>query len=496
LSDACADAVVLLAAGEGTRMRSAVPKVLHRVAGRSLLDHVLAACAPLGAGRTLVVVGHGRDQVSAELPAGVQAVVQAEQRGTGHAVRVALAAAPGLDGTVVVLPGDTPLLTPDTLRRLLAGHAAAGAVATVLTSVVADPTGYGRVVRAGGGAVARVVEHRDATDAERAVREVNTSVYAFEVAPLREALGKLCTDNAQGEEYLPDVIGMYVERGQSVAAVAADAAETAGVNDRAQLAAAGQALRDRIVTRWMRDGVTVVDPATVWVDAGVLLEPDVTLLPNVQLHGRTTVATGAVVGPDCTLTDTVVGPGATVVRAHCDRAEIGPRATVGPYCYLRPGARLGRGAKAGTYVEVKAAEIGDGSKVPHLTYVGDATIGEYTNIGAASVFVNYDGVAKHRTVIGSHARTGADNMFVAPVTVGDGAYTAAGSVITDDVPPGAMGVARARQRNISGWVQLRRAGTPAAAAAAAAGTRKAPPEAEQDQRQPRQMQADETGTDR
>jgi bifunctional UDP-N-acetylglucosamine pyrophosphorylase/glucosamine-1-phosphate N-acetyltransferase len=465
--DARADAVVVLAAGEGTRMRSAVPKVLHRLLGRSLLDHVLAACEPLGA-MPLVVVGHGRDQVIAALPATARPVVQADQRGTGHAVRVALEAAPDLAGTLLVVPGDAPLLTAATLSRLLAGHAGSGAAATVLTTVAADPTGYGRVIRGPDGNVARVVEHKDATAAELAVTEVNTSVYAFEVAPLREALGKLSTDNAQGEEYLPDVIGMYVERGQPVAAVAADPAETGGVNDRAQLAAAGLALRDRVVAGWMRAGVTVVDPATVWVDVDVRLEADVTLLPNVQLHGGTRVAAGAVIGPDCTLTDTVVGPGARVVRAHCERAEIGPEASVGPYCYLRPGARLARGAKAGTYVEIKAAEIGEGTKVPHLTYVGDATIGEYTNIGAASVFVNYDGIAKHRTVIGSHARTGADNMFVAPVIVGDGAYTAAGSVITDDVPPGALGVGRARQRNIAGWVELRRPGTSAATAAARA----------------------------
>jgi len=477
LTEVRADAVVVLAAGEGTRMRSAVPKVLHHLLGRSLLAHVLAACEPLG-GRTLVVVGHGRDQVTNALPAGAQPVVQAEQRGTGHAVRVALEAAPDLDGTVLVVPADVPLLGTETLRGLVEEHRRVGATATLLTAMADDPTGYGRVLRARDGGVARVVEHRDATAAERAVREVNTSVYAFEVGPLREALGKLSTDNVQGEEYLPEVIGMYVEHGQPVAAVAADPVETGGVNDRVQLAAAGRALRDRILTGWMRAGVTMVDPATVWIDVDARLDADVTLLPNVQLHGATRIAAGAVVGPDCTLIDTVVGADARVVRAHCDRAEIGPEASVGPYCYLRPGARLARRAKAGTYVEIKAADIGEGTKVPHLTYVGDATIGEHTNIGAASVFVNYDGVAKHRTVIGSHARTGADNMFVAPVTVGDGAYTAAGSVITDDVPAGAMGVGRARQRNIEGWVERRRPGT--AAAEAAARARAAAPQGDDD----------------
>jgi bifunctional UDP-N-acetylglucosamine pyrophosphorylase/glucosamine-1-phosphate N-acetyltransferase len=468
LADVRADAVVVLAAGAGTRMRSALPKVLHQVCGASLLDHVLAACQPLGA-QPVVVVGHCREQVIAALPPSARAVVQERQRGTGHAVRLAMEAAPELTGTVLVVPGDAPLLTAVTLGRLAATHAQARAVATVLTARVDDPTGYGRVIRAADGNVSRIVEHRDATAGELAVSEINTSVYAFQAGALREALAKLSTDNAQGEEYLTDVIGLLAERGQPVAAMSTTAAEVHGVNDRAQLAAAGAAIRDRIVTGWMRAGVTVVDPATTWIDTGVRLEADVTIHPNVQLHGTTMVAAGASIGPDCTLTDTVVGAGAKVVRAHCDSAEIGPEASVGPYCYLRPGAKLGPRAKAGTYVEIKAAELGEGTKVPHLSYVGDATIGEHTNIGAASVFVNYDGVAKHRTTIGSHARTGADNMFVAPVSVGDGAYTAAGSVIAKDVPPGALGVARAQQRNIEGWVARRRAGTAADKAAQRAG---------------------------
>ena len=459
-------------------MKSQTPKVLHRLLGRSLLDHVLTACAPLAAGRTLVVVGHGRDQVAGTLPGYAQPVLQAEQRGTGHALRVAIEAAPEVEGTVLVLPGDAPLLTAGTLARLVATHQASGAVATVLSTVLADPSGYGRLIRNADGNLARIVEHADATVAERAVAEINTSVYAFAADPLRQALSKLSCDNVQGEEYLPDVIGLYVGAGLPVGALVADPRETEAVNDRAQLAAAGQVLRDRVVAGWMRAGVTVTDPGSVWIDVDVVLEPDVTLLPGVQLYGATRVAGGASIGPDCTLTDCLVGPGATVVRAHCERAEIGPAASVGPYCYLRPGARLARGAKAGTYVEIKAAEVGEGSKVPHLSYVGDATIGPHTNIGAATVFVNYDGVAKHRSVIGSHARTGADNMFVAPVVVGDGAYTAAGSVITEDVPPGAMAVGRARQRNVEGWVERRRAGTPAAVAAARARDMADPPPAE------------------
>ncbi len=468
VTDARPAAVVVLAAGEGTRMRSAVPKVMHGFAGRTLLGHVLAACAPLDADLTAVVIGHGRDRVAehlaAEAPAAIP-VVQADQRGTGHAVRVALETMPETAGTVLVVPGDTPLLRPETLRLLVQAHEDSGAAATLLTSVVPDPFGYGRVVRGPAGELLRIVEHADAGDEERRIAEVATSVYAFADAPLRRALDRLSTDNAQGEEYLPDVIGAYVAAGQPVLAVVAPAEETAGVNDRVQLAAAHRVLNDRLLDGWMRAGVTVVDPATTWMDAGVALEPDVTVHPQTRLAGATRVARGAEIGPDTTLVDCTVGPGARVLRSHCEGAEIGPEATVGPYTYLRPGTRLGRGAKAGAYVEIKASEVGDGSKVAHLSYVGDTTIGVGSNIGAATVTVNYDGVAKHRTTIGDHARIGSDTMLVAPVTVADGAYTAAGSVITEDVPPGALGMGRARQRNIVGWVARRRAGTAAAQAA-------------------------------
>ncbi len=470
MTDARVVAVVVLAAGEGTRMKSAVPKVLHTIGGRSLLGHLLAAAAPLSPEHLAVVVGHRRDAVVDALAGtGAVPVVQHEQRGTGHAVRLALQELGELDGTVVVLPGDTPLLTTETLRRLVADHQQAHADATMLTALVPDPTGYGRVVRDDTGAVRRVVEHRDATDDELAIREINTSVWAFAAAPLRAALTTLSTDNAQGEEYLPDVITSLLADERRVTAVVADAAETAGVNDRAQLAEVGRELRDRTLIAWMRAGVTVVDPASTWVDADVVLGRDVVLHPGVQLHGATRVAEGAQIGPDCTLRDTAVGVGATVVRTHSDRAEIGELATVGPFAYLRPGARLARGVHVGTYVEIKAADVGEGSKVPHLTYVGDATIGRGVNIGASSVFVNYDGVTKHRSEVGDQARTGADNTFVAPVRIGDGAYTGAGAVIREDVPPGALAVSAGAQRTIPGWTARKRAGTPSAEAAARAG---------------------------
>jgi len=452
-------------------MRSRTPKVLHRIAGRTLLEHVLAATRTVGATRTAVVVGHGRDQVLAmlaEQAPDVTGVVQERQGGTGHAVRTALGALADMppDATVLVLPGDAPLLTGRTLAALVARHQAGGAAATVLSAVLADPTGYGRVVRDAAGAVQAIVEQRDADPATAAIREINTGVYVFAVAPLRRALGRLTTDNAQGEEYLTDVVGLFVADGLGVAAhTTDDPAEALGVNDRVQLSAAGRAMRDRIVDAAMRAGTTIEDPATTWIDADVTLEPDTVIRPNTFLRGSTRVATGAEIGPDCTLTDTTVGADAKVIRSTVDGAEIGPGVVVGPYAHLRPGTRLGPRVRVGAFVETKAAEIGAQTKVPHLAYVGDAVIGERSNIGCTTVFVNYDGVAKHRTVIGSDVRIGSDTMLVAPVRVGDGAYTGAGAVIREDVPPGALAVREGRQRNIEGWVIRQRPGSPAAIAA-------------------------------
>jgi bifunctional UDP-N-acetylglucosamine pyrophosphorylase/glucosamine-1-phosphate N-acetyltransferase len=456
-------AVVVLAAGEGTRMRSATtPKVLHPLCGRSMLGHVVHAARGLDPEHLVVVVGHAREQVTAalaELDPTARAVLQEQQNGTGHAVRVALEALGPLSGTVVVVPGDAPLLTTETLAALVERHAREGAATTLLTAVLDDPTGYGRVVRDAAGAVTAVVEHKDADDVTRAVREVATSVYAFDVAALAEALGALTTDNAQGEEYLTDVVGLHRTAGRGVAAsVAAVPGETMGVNDRVQLSQAARLLRDRLVERHQRAGVTVVDPQTTWIGVDVELSPDVVLEPGCQLHGATRVAAAAVVGPDTTLTDCEVGEGAQVVRTHATGAVIGAGAEVGPFTYLRPGTRLGISSKAGAFVEIKASEVGQGSKVPHLSYVGDATIGTGSNIGAATVFVNYDGREKHRITVGDDVRIGSDTMLVAPLSVGDGAYTAAGSVITQDVPAGALGVGRARQRNIEGWVARMRGG--------------------------------------
>jgi bifunctional UDP-N-acetylglucosamine pyrophosphorylase/glucosamine-1-phosphate N-acetyltransferase len=463
--------LIVLAAGEGKRMRSCMPKVLHPLLGRTMLGHVLAAAEPLDARHTLVVVGYGADQVRehlTEIAPGAAPVLQERQRGTGHAVRVALAAAPELTGTVVVLNGDLPLIRPATLAALVGAHEAAGAAATLLTAEVADPGGLGRVVRGPGG-FERIVEERDATPVERAVREINAGAYVFEAAVLREALDKLSTDNDQGEEYLTDVFGTLLAAGHAVAtATADDPTEALGANDRAQLATLRALLRDRVNGDWMRSGVTLLDPVTTWIDVTVTLRRDAVVEPNTQLRGATVIGEGALVGPDTTLTDVYVAERASVVRTHGSGARVGVGASVGPFAYLRPGTSLGDQGKIGTFVETKNAEIGTGTKVPHLSYVGDATIGEQTNIGAATVFVNYDGVAKHRTVIGSHARTGADNMFVAPVEVGDGAYTGAGTVVRHEVPPGALSYSNAPQKIVEGWVESRRPGTPAAEAAARA----------------------------
>jgi bifunctional UDP-N-acetylglucosamine pyrophosphorylase / glucosamine-1-phosphate N-acetyltransferase len=464
--------VIVLAAGQGTRMKSALPKMLHPLLGRSLVGHVLAAAQSLEAARTLVVIGKDADQVRAhlaEVAPHAEQVVQDEQRGTGHATRVALEQAPDVVGTVVVLVGDTPLLRPETLDDLVSAHEKLGYAATVLTAAPDDPSGLGRIIRDARGRVTGIVEDRDASAAQRKIREINSGIIAFEAAALREMLGRLSADNDQGEEYLTDVVGLLAAAGRPVGAhVAADPNETLGCNDRAQLAKLSALLRDRVNEAWMRAGVTMVDPSSAWIDVTVTLGVDALLEPNVQLRGGTTIGAGATVGPDSTLVDTEVGAGASVVRAHATSAVIGPECTVGPFAYLRPGSRLHRGAKVGTYVETKNAEIGEGSKVPHLSYVGDATIGEQTNIGAATVFVNFDGVGKHRSRIGSHARTGADNMFVAPVEVGDGAYTGAGAVIRRNVPPGALAYSSGPQRVVEGWTLSRRRGTPAAGAAEAA----------------------------
>ena len=442
-------AAIVLAAGEGTRMRSSTPKVLHPLAGRPMLAHLVDALVSLPIERVVLVVGHRAEQVTATISDAlttatpVDFVEQRVQRGTGDATAVALGAFPeesGLDeDDVLVLVGDIPLLRPDTVAALVAHHRETDAAATLLTTHLDDPTGYGRIVRDARGGVARIVEQADATDEERAITEVNPAIYCFRRSLLAPALRRLTPANAQGEYYLTDVIAVLRDAGHAVAAIAVDDPfECMGVNDRAQLALAEAALRERINTAWMRAGVTMVDPRTTYIDTEVVLEADVRILPNTVLEGRTTIASGAVVGPDTRLVDTEVGAGATVTYTVARGSVIGPDCTVGPYVSLRPDTRLAAGAHVGTFVETKNAEIGEGAKVPHLSYIGDATVGPRANVGAGTITANYDGRAKHRTEIGADARIGSNTVLRAPVRVGDGAYTGAGSVVTHDVPPGAL----------------------------------------------------------
>ena len=462
------ETVVILAAGEGTRMKSSTPKVLHSIAGRSLVGHVLSAVSALSPKQVRVVVGAGREQVEvhlSEIAPHVTTVFQEKRGGTGHATQLAL---DGLkaSGTILVLAGDTPMLTGSSLSELLNAHHAGGFTASVLTAEHPDPTGYGRIIRADDDSLLRIVEERDADEIQRDILEVNSGVYAFDAVKLAGAIGKLKNDNSQGELYLTDVIEILRNEGGKIAAVLIDDfIEILGVNDRVQLAESAALLRDRINEDLMRDGVTIVDPLSTWVDATATVASDVVLMPGTAISGTTTVAAGAVIGPRTTLVDCTVGTGARVIESRCTEAIIGEGASVGPYTFLRPGTKLLPHSKVGAYVEMKNATLGEGSKVPHLSYVGDAVIGEGSNIGAATIFVNYDGVEKHYTVVGDHVRIGSDSMLVAPVTIGDGAYTAAGSVITEDVPPGAIGVGRAKQRNVIGWVLRKRAGSKSAEAA-------------------------------
>jgi bifunctional UDP-N-acetylglucosamine pyrophosphorylase/glucosamine-1-phosphate N-acetyltransferase len=466
-------AVIVLAAGSGTRMRSKRSKVLHPLCGRTMIGHVLSAVTAVDPRQVVAVVGHGREEVGPhildQVPDAALAV-QETQEGTGHAVSVALEALRASggtpSGTVVVTMGDTPLLRGETLVDLVADHEATGRGVTILTGELPDPYGYGRVVRDDDGAVLAIVEEREADEVQAAIREINSGIYAFDGEFLADAVTRITNENSKGEYYLTDVVGIARAAGVAVGAyLTADILQTEGANDRSQLAALAARLNARTLERWMRAGVTIVDPTTTWIDVTVTLEPDATVLPGVQLLGATVVGEDAVVGPDTTLKDVQVGAGATVVRTHGELAVVGAGASVGPFSYLRPGTVLGADGKIGTFVETKNARIADGAKVPHLSYVGDAEIGEGSNIGAGTIFANYDGVAKHRTTVGRHAKTGSNNTFIAPVSIGDGAVTGGGTVVRQDVPAGALAVSAGPQRTIEGWTVGNRPGTAAADAA-------------------------------
>jgi bifunctional UDP-N-acetylglucosamine pyrophosphorylase/glucosamine-1-phosphate N-acetyltransferase len=449
---------VILAAGEGTRMRSAMPKLLHPLCGQPMVAWSLQAAREAGAER-IVVIDSPERVLEPVLDGAATIAVQDEQRGTADAVRAAAEHIDGAD-TVIVLNGDAPLISSATISALARAHQQSGAAATIATATLEDPSGYGRVIRAPDGTVERVVETRaagDATELELHVREVNAGLYAFDGGELLAALELVRPDNAQGELYLPDVLPVIREHERTVVAFELDDPdETLGVNDRADLARVRAVAQSRIHDRHMRAGVTIVDPAATLIDAAVELAADTTIAPFSSLHGSTRVGAGATIGPLSTLIDALVGEQATVVHSYANGAEIGDRVSVGPFAYLRPGTVLREGSKAGTFVEIKNSTIGAGSKVPHLSYIGDAEVGEDTNLGAATITANYDGKRKHRTTIGDRVKTSVDTTLVAPVTVGDDAYTGAGSVITKDVPPGALGIARERQRNIEGYAKRRK----------------------------------------
>src|ERR1700759_1843479 len=470
-------AVIVLAAGAGTRMRSDIPKVLHPLAGRSMLAHSLHAIAKMAPQHLVVVLGQDHERIersigelTATLGRPIDIALQDQPLGTGHAVLCGLSALPEeFDGVVVVTSGDVPLLDADTLAELVTSHNSCGAAVTVLTTTLDDPTGYGRTLRTQDNEVIAIVEQADATPSQREIREVNAGVYAFDIGALRSALSRLSADNAQQELYLPDVIAIVRQDGQvGQARHVDDSSLVAGVNTRVQLSELAAELNRRIVSAHQLGGVTVVDPATTWIDIDVTIGRDTVIQPGTQLLGSTRIGGHCTIGPDTTLTDVAVGDRASVVRTHGTDSSIGDGAMVGPFTYLRPGTVLGAEGKLGAFVKATTSTIGSGTKVPHLAYVGDADIGEHSNIGASSVFVNYDGTSKQRTTVGSHVRTGSDTMFVAPVTVGDGAYTGAGTVVRDDVPPGALAVSGGRQRNIEDWVQRKRPGSAAAKAAEAA----------------------------
>lgn len=463
-------AVVVLAAGEGTRMKSSKPKVMHELAGVPLLGHALATATELGADFVIPVIRHQRELLAEYIEANYSHALIADQDdlpGTGRAVECGLEVLPSdFEGAVVVTSGDVPLLDVETLEALVDVHHENGNAATILTAIMDDPTGYGRIVRNASGEFERIVEHRDASDDQLDILEVNAGVYVFSGKHLRRALAEVGTENSQSEKYLTDVAAALLAEGHSVEALAVtDNWLVAGVNDRVQLAEVAAELNYRLCEAWMRAGVSILDPSSTWIDVSVQLAKDVTILPGTYLRGSTVIGEGATVGPEVVLVNTQVSANATVIKSHVTDSKIGEGANVGPYAYLRPGTELAADGKIGTFVETKNAKIGAGSKVPHLSYVGDAQIGEQSNIGAGTIFANYDGVEKHSSKIGSHVRTGSHNVFVAPITISDGAYTAAGTVVRKDVKPGELAMNVAPQRNLADWVIAKRPGSKAAEAA-------------------------------
>lgn len=461
-------AVIVLAAGEGTRMKSSVPKVLHEIAGLPMLGHVLATAHSLSASQVVAVLRHDKEKIenyiAQHFPATVIAI-QDEIAGTGSAAQAALAQLPeDFEGDVLILSGDVPLIDVQSITELIERHRESSAVGTLVSCELSNPTGYGRIIRSRGELVG-IAEQKDATEDQREIREVNAGVYVFAANALRTALAKVTTKNAAGEKYLTDVVGLLINQGSVQAFQIVDAWLVAGINDRIQLGEVASELNARIVRAWQLAGVSIDEPASTWIDVTVQLGTDVRILPSTRLHGLTSVGQGSTIGPDTTLQDCQIGALAKVTRSVAESVKIADGASVGPFAYLRPGTELGEAGKIGAFVETKNAKIGAQAKVPHLSYVGDAEIGEGSNIGAGTIFANYDGVNKHQTKVGRQVRTGSGNVFVAPVSIGDGAYTAAGSTIRRDVEPGAMALNPVTQKNLADWVIQKRPGSESAKAA-------------------------------
>ena len=450
---------LIMAAGQGTRMKSSLPKVMHPVCGRPMIAWPVIAASAAGISRIAVIISPGSD-LGDTLPDGVETVVQAQADGTGGAVRAALEVVRESE-QVLVLSGDVPLVSTEVISSLLEDHRGSGAAATVMTAVLDDPGAYGRVVRDQAGDIEKIVEVKaagDATAEQIEIREINSGIYCFRGFDLAEALGEIANDNAQGEYYLPDVVPVLRRAGLTVAAhIADDPAVNLGVNNRADLATVEAEARIRILRTHMMNGVTIVDPGSTWIDADVTVGPDTRIEPGTSLRGATEIGSGALVGPHSTITDCGIGDRSQVVHSMLTLCEVLEDCLIGPFSYLRPGARLEDGAKAGAFVEVKNSTLGPGAKVPHLSYVGDAEIGAGANLGAGTITANYDGTRKHRTVVGPGARIGVDTMLVAPVDVGEGAYTGAGAVIREDVPARALAVSRGDQKNIYEYAEKRRA---------------------------------------
>lgn len=443
-------AAVILAAGKGTRMKSKLPKVMHHLSGKPMIAHVLDLVTQNKIERSLVILGHGREQIEKYLAGRAEIVIQAEQLGTGHALMQALPDLGGVDN-IVVLSGDQPLIRPETLAELIRIHTHAQGAATVLTAQLENPFGYGRVVKDGKKFV-KIVEEKDATFEERAIREINTGTYCFNVTKLREALQKITPQNAQGEYYLTEVFDIFMAQGEKIATYCTeDVHEALGINSRVQLAEAEHVLQGRILKYWMDEGVTILDPASTFIGCEVELSRDVVIEPFTILKGKTRVAEDVILGPQTTLVDCVCEKGCQVAHSVGKQAQIGPRCNIGPFAYLRPGTVLDEGVKIGDFVEIKNSKIGQGSKVPHLSYVGDSQIGQSVNIGAGTITCNYDGINKHQTIIGDNAFIGSNTNLVAPVEVGEGAITGAGSTITKNVPAYALAVERSAQKLKENW---------------------------------------------